>query len=439
MGMGCFKIRLKFQVDGEGIAIMGRRKKSDIVWDNQNVIPTYFQKDNNLISSKSRMTLLGRKVFDIAIMHVEEGYDEQGMPEIHSIINGQELKEFMNRKSNSLYEQVKDLIDPKPSRGKEATKPSLLDWRIIVKDNSTQFIDAINVIAGATFKNGKLKIVFNNALKSNLIGYKKNYTLLDKEIISKFHSNYSYQLYQIFKKTIDRERAIKKIDGLFEMEVDLADLKVQLGIVEANENDILYEAVIDDTINTYDEINKIAKSGKKEDIDLVKRLKEYGNFRITGLEPAKKEINELSDIEMDFKPVKRGLGGDTVAVKFYIKYKDVISNSSVTPLEEAEKVDLFEFIDEIRDMLQDIKLSSKDIKSISEAAGYNKEKIKKAYEAMMASGSEIGNPTGFMIQAIKEGYEPPTKLKKSQKSAWSGQFEQREIDFDELENKLLDN
>ena len=410
---------------------MGRKKKSEINSENQRVIPAYFPKNNSLISSKSKMTLLGRKVFDVAIMHVEEGVGENGMPEVHAIINGQELKEFMQRKSNSLYEQVKDLIDDKPSTGEKSMKPSLLDWRIIIKDDEKQEIDAKNVITGANFKNGTLKIVFNNALKDNLIGYKKNYTLLDKEIISKFHSNYSYQLYQIFKKTLDWQRAITKKDGLFEMEIDLADLKVQLGIVEASEDDILYKAVTNESVKTYDELSKI------KDKKLVKKLKEYGNFRIYGLEPAKKEINELSDLDIDFTPVTRGIGGDTVAVKFYIKYKDVVSKSALTPV--TEEVDIFDFMDEIRDMMSDVKFSSKDLKAIAEAAGCDRAKVEKAYKVMMSVEGDVPKPTGFMIQAIKENYETSTAKRNKKVENWSGDLFNSTTDFSELEKQLLDN
>lgn len=412
---------------------MGRRKKSEIAAESQKVIPAYFSKDNNLISSKSKMTLLGRKVFDIAIMNVEEGISEEnGMPEVHAVISGQELKDFMNRKSNSLYEQIKELIEPKPTKGKGALKPSLLDWRIIIKDDEKQAIVARNVIQTAAFQNGKLKIVFNNDLKKNLIGYKNNYTLLNREIISKFHSNYSYQLYQIFKKTIDKQKALTKEEGLFELRIDLADLKVQLGIVEASENNKLYAALINDKVNTYDELSKI------EDAELVKKIKEYGNFRIYGLEPAKKEINELSDIEMDFEPVTRGYGGDTVAIKFFIKYKDVVDASIVQNASDTGKVDILDFLDDLRSYMDEVKFTSRELKSIAETAGYDKNKIFKAYDVLMYSSDDISNPVGFMIQAIKDGYEKPSKTGRKKNSKIHN-FKENTYDFIEFEKQIVDN
>ena len=51
-------------------------KKSNNDW----LIKVYFTKSNNLITSKSRMTIIGRKVLDAAIMNVRETYDEYGNP-----------------------------------------------------------------------------------------------------------------------------------------------------------------------------------------------------------------------------------------------------------------------------------------------------------------------------------------------------------------------
>lgn len=250
-------------------------EKSNNDW----LIKVYFTKSNNLITSKSRMTIIGRKVLDAAIMNVRETYDEYGNPIIKADIDGQELKKFIGRDYNSIYDTVKSLIKPKSQKGADALKPSLLDWKVIIADDDRQQIIGINVITLAKYTNGKLSIVFNNALKQNLIGLKKNYTMLNRDIISKFSSNYSYQLYQIFKKTIDKELSRLKEDGIdngnhpFELIFDIIDLKVQLGVIEASENDILYKAIMNNNVCTYEEVIRI------DDDELVERLTESRNFQ----------------------------------------------------------------------------------------------------------------------------------------------------------------
>lgn len=374
------------------------------------------------------MTLNGRKIFDAAIMNVKEMRDEDGDNIVCAELSGQELREFLGSSSGSLYERVKELLKPeRPKRQDGTPSPTLLDWRIVMYDDEQKKIQASSVITDAKFENGRMKIIFNKKLKKKLIGYQKNFTMLDRTIVSKFTSNYSYQLYQIFKQTIDYQTAITKEEGPFELQVDLVDLKVQLGVVSANENKILYEAVTDDTVISYEAIEEM------EDKDLLKSLREYGNFRRYAIELAKKEINELSDINMDYTGILKGKGGRGVGFKFKIEYKD--KKNSQVEKKQKEDLDIFDFIDEMRSFIKG-DFSSKDLKTIAEAADYDLQKIKQAYDAMTAVQGGVNNPTGFMIRAIKEGY----KASKPRKSAATfNNFKQIEYDFDALEEQLLDN
>ncbi len=406
---------------------MGRKKKSETL--NTKVIPVYFSKDNNLIQSKSQMTLNGRKIFDAAIMNVREQKDKDGDTVICAELSGQELREFLGTSSGSLYERVKELLDTNPVRrpgGKPA--PNLLDWKIVMYDDEKKKIDASNIITDAKFENGQMRIVFNKRFKKNLIGYQNNYTMLDRTIVSKFTSNYSYQLYQIFKKTIDREVAITHEKGPFELNMDLIDLKVQLGVIAANADAILYEAVTDDSVTTYDAIGAI------KDEKLLKSLREYGNFRRYAIELAKKEINELSDIYMDYDGILKGKGGRGVGFKFIIQYKDK-KESQVE--EKKADIDVFDFIDEMRDFMGG-DFSSKDLKSIAETAGFDMPKIKQAYEIMTSVHGGVDNPTGFMVRAIKDGYKQSKPQKPRGKNAFNN-FTQNSYNFIELEEQLLDN
>ena len=405
---------------------LGRKSKIDT--QNTKAIPVYFPKNNNLISSKSQMTLNGRKIFDAAIMNVKEMRDEDGDNIVCAELSGQELREFLGSSSGSLYERVKELLKPeRPKRQDGTPSPTLLDWRIVMYDDEQKKIQASSVITDAKFENGRMKIIFNKKLKKKLIGYQKNFTMLDRTIVSKFTSNYSYQLYQIFKQTIDYQRSITKEEGPFELQVDLVDLKVQLGVVSANENKILYEAVTDDTVISYEAIEEM------EDKVLLKSLREYGNFRRYAIELAKKEINELSDINMDYTGILKGKGGRGVGFKFKIEYKD--KKNSQVEKKQKEDLDIFDFIDEMRSFIKG-DFSSKDLKTIAEAADYDLQKIKQAYDAMTAVQGGVNNPTGFMIRAIKEGY----KASKPRKSAATfNNFQQIEHDFDALEEQLLDN
>ncbi len=402
---------------------MGRKKQEP-----DKAIPIYFPKDNNLISSKSEMTLIGRKVFDACIMHVQTRKDKDGDTEIYAELSGQELQAFLGKRYGSQYDTIKQLL----TRKRASSAPSLLDWKIIVCNDEKEEIEVSNIITDGRFKNGSLKVIFNKSVKDRLIGYKNNYTMLDRTIISGFTSNYSYQLYQIFKKTIDRERAITKEAGPFELDFDLVDLKVQLGVVAADTDNILYKAVTDNSVVTYDEIEKI------DDKELVKKLQEYGDFRRYAIETAKKEINKISDITMDYEKMTKGRGGKGVGFKFFIKYKEQVNPSDESSVQEKE-VDLFDFIDEMREVFSDISLPTKDMKAIAEASDFDMQKIKTAYCVMKSIKGGVDNPTGFLIKAIKENYKAPSSVQKGKGKNAFNDFPQNKYNFKELEKRLVDN
>ena len=392
-------------------------------------VPVMFSKDNNLISSKSKMTLRGRKVFDAAVMNAKECDDENGMPTIKAEISGHELMSFLGVDDRSVYKEIKKLcnVDARPA---DSNAPSILDWSVILKDDKNEKFDIIKVIVRARFENGRLEIYFNSALKNNLIGLKKNFTMLDRNIISHFSSNYSYQLYQIFKKTIDRQTAITKKNGPYDIEFDLVDLKVQLGVVDANTNPILKRAVTDDEIKSIDEIEKI------NDEELVKTLKEIKSFRRYALEKAKTEINEISDIECDYKLIRRGRGGSCKGVIFTVKYKDVILESKKVEPEKNEEIDPWAFVEEMCVFMKNEKLSIRDLKNIADASEYNIEKVKKAYE-VLCSTNKVENVTAFMIKAIKENYDVPVKRVKPTSFHNFTERDYSSEDFEELERQLL--
>jgi Initiator Replication protein. len=73
---------------------------------------------------------------------------------------------------------------------------------------------------------------------------------------------------------------------------------------------------MNNNVCTYEEVIRI------DDDELVERLTESRNFRRYAVEKAKKEINEISDIKMDYKPIYGGKGGKTVGLNFSFSIKN---------------------------------------------------------------------------------------------------------------------
>ena len=101
-------------------------------------------------------------------------------------------------------------------------------------------------------------------------------------------------------------------------------------------------------------------------------------------------------------------------------------------------MDIDELLDEIYDILEgNFKL--KDVRKIAKEADYNLVSIKKAYKVYKKNEDNVENSVGFMIAAIKDGYESTAKKKKTKAKNTFVEFDQNEYDFDDLEGQLIDN
>ena len=80
------------------------------------------------------------------------------------------------------------------------------------------------------------------------------------------------------------------------------------------------------------------------------------------------------------------------------------------------------------------KIRLSDIKAILEAAEYDIDKIEYAYR-LSQKATGIENLTGWLISAIKNGYEEPMSGKENMKI----HFEQQELDLEMLEKALVEN
>ena len=393
---------------------------------------------NNLINAKGKTTALAEKLFHIGIFQAEL---EEGTGQLVVTLHGTELREIFNDQSGSFYDRIKELVTP------DKEKPSLLDWRIIYANDETKEISAINVVTDCDFKNGTLQMRYNNKVTKSIYNLKKNYTQFSLAETIPLKSIYSLRLYEILKAEYDRQCGLTaKAGGQWDYSepcvwvVNLTDIKLRLGIIDPNENRDIVNALSKSNVD-FDYIEKLAtdRKSKSKGQSSVEKTKysEWKDFRKNVILVAQKELSEKTSFRFDFKPERGGIGGKTHGIKFYI-YKDVQVNEAAEETQKLTDSEKDEIIDEISDIIAE-SLRFKDIRAIAEAAGYNVAKVKKAYSIMRAGNTQVDNVTGFLIKAIKDGYEAPVKSKINNKKNRFNSFPQNEYDFDELENQLLDN
>lgn len=394
-------------------------------------ISTIYRKSNSLINAKGKSSSLGLKLFAIGILMAHPNDDGT----ITAKVSGQELRELFNKRSGSFYTEIKELIKPA-----EETKPGILDWRIYIEDQEHERLTGLNVVTSASFENGELELTFNSKLKNHIYGLKGNYGSLSISTTIQLQSPYSIRCYEIFKSFMDRERAVSKNEnGPYILEYDLTELKQTLGLI------------------------RVVKTKDNEE-DKQERLASFSNFKVGVLERVKNELNDISSIHVDYVPIRSGKGGKVTSIRFILNRQDdaqTRARKAAAAKSEAEITnEKFNILSEAAEILKDTDISLIDIKAICDAADFDLEKIKTAYELSKHAGN-IESITGWMISAIRKGYKPSAsvgsksnsgktksstaakKPRKKQTKQETGSrntfnnFEQNEYDFNELEKRLL--
>ena len=391
-----------------------------ILSDTEDIYAITYSKSNRIINSKGRSTALGLKLFAIGISNVQVDNDGQ----LYSIIRGTELRRVLGSKSGALYQQIKNVIKPR-----DTVTPSILDWRIFIQDDDTQRIAGVNIITDALFENGQLRLSYNNKIKDDIYNLRTNYTILSLVEMAKLKSPYSIRMYEIFKSEMDyqRARAKGKDTGIYYVTYEIDELKRVLGIIDpADEGDSKTKAD-----------RKKNASAAKKDIYPV-----YNDFKRRVLEKIKEELNDNTEVHVDFEQLTGGIGGKVQEIRFKLMRQDLASGDDVV---EISHESIEEVINKAYDLMGE-DLSKKDIRVICEEANYDLEKIQRVY-GLSTRQMHINNLTGWLIEAIRNNYEEPVEKKsKPKRQAGTGKknafndFEQHDdYDFDEIEKAIIGN
>jgi plasmid replication initiation protein len=259
-------------------------------------------------------------------------------------------------------------------------------------------------------------------------------------------SIYSFKLYEILKSEYDRQdyaakkRELWNPNATYITEMHIVDLKLRVGIIDSSwSNEIAEELRKPDP--DYNLIEKITDALLKSEGAIDKNKKTYksykriDNFKKNVLDRAKEELEEKTSIKFDYENLTGGAGGKVYGIRFFIS-KNIKESDTIEIVENPKvfmsKEEKFEILETIADMIGN-SFSYRDVKVISERAGYNIEKVKNAYEIMLSNKTTISDPTAWMISAIEKNYQRGigTKLVKT--------YANPNEDISELEALLLDN
>lgn len=384
-----------------------------------------FRKSNLLINSRFRAGLLENQLLAFCLSTVKDTADG-----LQAHLTAGQIMKILGKNYNDFYSQLKRAAQ------------NLLKLTIMMENPEEKVFEGKNVISSVRTKNGDFSVEFNYKLKDQILNLRSNYTILSITMLSKFDRVSTFRLYETLKSRAYYPKTYKGVqDGKFIFLYSISELRCMLNGVDLNHPVIAGLFQKSDNPD-YDKIINMAKKIHNEDVEKGKAKKDqypapkwesYGELMRQAIMPAIKEINEKSDIYVEANAVKQGQSHKAVAVEFFILDKKCSEEDKNIPdaTKEMNPDEILELALEVKDIISE-KISTKDIKAIMAAADNDLDKIQKAYD--VAKTQNVDNLTGFMISAIKNGYENPVKSEKRINKKLSGQ---RNYDFDELERQLI--
>ena len=340
-----------------------------------------FPKSNALIASKYRTTLTEAKIMSISLAasdriqkNPETGYLEQKF-------SAAELREKLGIKGGRLYTTLAE------------TANSMMGRVVGTKDPDKNFFEYISIITRTKYEDGVFTIEYSPHIEKYIMDLKKNFTIINLDIATGFKSIYSFRLYE-FLHSFCYPKSDFEAGKVFERNFLLSELMLTLGIVNAN-NDKVRKILTGAKNPDFDRAVEVARKNSEHLYD------SWQNLKTRALTPAIKEINETTDLYIDYKANGRGRGGKIHDITFYVK-----KNPNWNQVETPEILDNAEIDrDAVFDYAVDaIGLKAKDARAVCEAAGYDIEKVRDAWNYASDYSGKIENLTGFLIQAIKDGY-----------------------------------
>ena len=373
------------------------------------------KKANQLITGKHKINAIEQKIFNLSLAKVK--FDKTlGRPVAELTVK--EMRDILDCKGNSIYRHIQNLSH------------TLRDRTIIINNMENDEYLMIGLINIVEYRNGVMKLKFEPECTDLVLNLKSNYTKLDLSLYKKLNNIYAMRLYEIFKSNI-----YKSEDSL-SLTYGINNLKLTIGMIQIN--DEIHKAII-----RGDDIEEVI-----ENCDGVDSLKDSSNFR-RALNTAIDEINDITDIYVEYELIKKGKGGKIRAICFTVtdksKLKKIkVKSDDVKPQEKDNTPSGDEIIALMFEIKMEIKeeLSINDYRQLLECANYDKNKVLEKYE-LAKKVKNIDNLMAWMLSAIKNDYKTvETKAdKKEQKETNKfNDFEQRNYSdeqLEELEKKLL--
>lgn len=337
-------------------------------------------RSNSFVTASIDLSATAYDVYLLALYKAKNNIDNHGRP--YAVISSSEVRSITSRNDGNLYRKFKAIRD------------ELYNLGIVIDDDEHHCFLAIRVVNICTYENGMFTIVFTPEVLPFISDLTAKYSSVDLGYMFSFNGYYPKRLYDLLKVNAYR---IPKDNSWLQIRIELAQLRFSMGCID----------IADLEAKEYMSMHPGDYAGLEGVAERVK-LKAYSNFKARALEPALKQINAFSDLDVRYKNACSGKGGKVVAIVFYIRRKAVMPLCKTEIKNTVDEIskncsdyssnDFKEVMDYINE-----KISSKQVNDLLEAADGNIEKIKRAYDLSLQQ-KDIHNLVAWLVAAIKNSY-----------------------------------
>ena len=375
-----------------------------------------YARSNFMISAKYKSSLYANRLMALSLSKINTASEsEEGFLTVK--IKGREIKNAFGSKSGDFFRQL------------DNTARDMTGQTVGYTDADSQSFTYIAAVIKAKYEDGEFAITFHNELKPYLQNLSQNYSTFSLKIMMKWQSTQTFRFYELLKSRMyHRKNDYAPDNNLFRLQFDINELKLCLGIVNAELADV--RKILNKSKGTPEIWAKAVEASPE------KTYSTWYDFKRKVIDKATKEINDNPECGVKIHGVdtlKSGKGGKVYAVVIYAEKLTAAARRKEAA--EPVEIDRDDLIDQIRDLIGNIR--TKEAKAIGEAGGWDLERITRNYD--YSKTKNVDDIVGFMIKAVKEDWASSGKQsRKKTKGANSfDNFSSRNYDYDELMAEML--
>lgn len=339
-------------------------------------------RSNSFVTASIDLSATAYDVYLLALYKARNSIDKYGRP--YAVISSSEVRSITSRDDGNLYRKFKTIRD------------ELFNLGLVVDDDEHHRFLAIRVVNLCTYENGVFTIVFTPEILPYISDLTSKYSSVDLGYMFSFNGYYPKRLYDLLKVNAYR---IPKDNEWLQVRIELAQLRFSMGCID----------IADMAAKEYMSAHPGDYEGLERAADRVK-LRSYSNFKARALEPALKQINACSDLDVRYENACSGKGGRVVAIVFYIRRKAEAPGCAAAieaVVEGTHGADAGRgygqgSLEAVIDCVGE-KISKKQAGDLLDAAGGDMEKIRKAVDLSRQQG-DIRNLVAWLVAAIKNSY-----------------------------------